>query len=118
MWNLSALLRGCVHLHLPLLQEVLQVQIENIDALLGKVDTIDPVKTCVCATADVIVGQRGAAQLWDDILDPAIYRSADQIDLVAVHWVAPHPSREDIGPHKDALWEDAPHRRQVLLDGG
>lgn len=116
--NLSTLLWGLVHFHLPLLQKILQVQIENIDAFGGQMDAVCPIQARVCATPDVVVGQRGAAQLWGDVLDPAIHCGSDQIYFVAVSRVAPCPPREDVGPHEDAVWEDAPHGGQVLLDRG
>lgn len=72
-------------------------------------DAVGPVKACVRATANVVVGQGRPAQLRDDVLDPAVHRSSDQIDFVAVGRVAPGPSRKDVRPHEDALWEDAPH---------
>jgi len=105
-------------LHLPLLQEVLQVQVEDVDAFGGQVDAVGSIQTRVGAAPDVIVGQRGAAQLGHDVLDPAVHRGADQIHFVVVGRVAPHPAREHIGPHEEALGEDAPHGGQVLLDGG
>lgn len=37
---------------------------------------------------------------------------------MAVWRVAPHPPRENVRPNKEALWKDAPHGGQVLLDGG
>lgn len=79
-------------------------------------DAVGPIQARVGAAPDVVVGQRGAAQVRNDVLDPAIDRGSDQINLVAVSRVTPHPPREDVGPHEDALREDAPHGRQVLLD--
>lgn len=81
-------------------------------------DAVCPIQTRVRAAPDVVVGQRGAAQIGDDALDPAIHRASDQINFVAVGGVTPRPPRKDVGPHQDALWEDAPHGGQVLLYGG
>lgn len=81
-------------------------------------NAVCPIQTCVCAAPYVVVGQRGATQVWDDVLDPAIHCGSDQINFMAVLWVAPRPAREDVGPHEDTLRENAPHGRQVLLDRG
>lgn len=109
-----ALLQG----HFPLLQEVLQVQVENINAFGRQVDTVGSIQTCVRAAPDVVVGQRGSAQVRDNVLNPAVHCCSDQIHLLAVTGVAPHPARKDAGPYQDAMREDAPHGCQVLLDGG
>lgn len=109
-----AFLRG----HLPLLQEVLQVQVENVDAFGRQVDAVGSIQTCVRAAPDVVVGQRGSAQVRDNVLNPAVHSRSDQIHLLAVAGVAPRPAREDAGPHQYAAREDAPHGGQVLLDGG
>lgn len=47
-------------------------------------DAVGPIQARVCAAPDVVVGQRGAAQVRNDVLDPAIDRGSDQINLVAV----------------------------------
>lgn len=81
-------------------------------------DTVSSIQTCVRAAPDVVVGQRGSAQVRDNVLNPAVHCCSDQIHLLAVTGVAPHPARKDAGPHQDATREDAPHGGQVLLDGG
>lgn len=83
-----------------------------------EVDAVGAVLARVGAAPDVIVGQWDPAQVRDDGLDPAVHRRADQVDLVAVGRVAPHPAGEDVRPHEDALWEDAFNGGQILLDGG
>lgn len=59
-------------------------------------DAVGPVQTCVGSTADVVVGQRGAAQLRDDAVDPAVDGGADQVDLVAVVRVTPDSAWQDV----------------------
>lgn len=78
--------------------------------------TVCPVLARIGATADVVVGQAGAAQVQDDVVNATVHRGPYQVHLVVVRRVPPHAAREDVGPDEQALWEDAAHGAQVLLD--
>lgn len=96
----------------------MEVQVEKVDAFRRQVDAVDSVQTRVGAAPDVIMCQRGAAQVRDDVLNPAVHRRSDQIYLLTVAGVTPHPPGEDVGPHQEALRENASHGGQILPDGG
>lgn len=81
-------------------------------------DAVRAVQAGVESTPDVVVAQGSAAKLGDDVVDPAVHCGSDQLHLVVVRRVPPHPPRQDVGPHQEALWENAPHGGQVFLDGG
>ena len=79
-------------------------------------DPVRPVLPRIGATADVVVGQAGAAQVQDDVVDAAVDRGSHQVHLMVVCRVPPHPAWEDVGPDQQTLGEDAAHGAQVLLD--
>lgn len=105
-------------IHLPLLQKILKIEVEDVNAFRRQMNTVSPIQTSVCATTNIIMGKRGTAELWDDAVDSAIHSGSDQINFMVVSRMTPHPPRKDVGPHQDTLRENAPYGGQILFDWG